>query len=277
MDPLNLSSTANLLGQIDTIAPANGATLAMTYGANGPGALVYHDDPYNPTGKGSLPNGGTGSRVVYAAFGMEGVSSDVYSPIAALPADPFFVPPVIPRNPRPEMMHNIICYLRTGFVSGNVTQTAGSGPGAGQGVVGATVYLIPASGTPPPTRAVFSTLSGAGGQFTISGVEPGVYTLATYKTGYSHGASNTGVVYDVEGDVNVNTGTGADYRPAAARQDRRYGQGYCRQSDCRCNGHLQIERSNRQCQWPDLRRSKCGNGDEPHRHLFRAECRRDRI
>ncbi len=212
--PLSLGSQnslllgqANLLGQIDTLTPANGATSVITYGAGGPVAMVIHDDPYGLPKAGStpgaLPNGGTGSRVVYSGFGLEAMSNDAYAPEGGDPAFPLSVAPAAPRNPRANILHNIITYLRTGSVSGLITQTAGTGAGAGQGVPGATVYLVPASGNAPPTRVTFSASTDQTGTFKIVGVEPGVYTLVAYKAGYSRAASNTGVTFTVEGDINV--------------------------------------------------------------------------
>ena len=212
LSPLRLDNAANLLGQIDTIAPANGATVAMTYvvpnQANShPGAMVIHDDPYGLPATGAkagvLPNGGTGSRTVYGAFGLEAMSNDTYAPVAADSAFPFEVAPAAPRNTRANILHNILTYLRTGSISGLITQTAGTGAGAGQGVPGATVYVLPFSGTAPPTRVTFSATTDQSGLFSIVGIEPGVYTLASYKAGYSRAASNTGVTFTVEGDVNV--------------------------------------------------------------------------
>ena len=207
LTPLTLGNQANLLGQIDSITPANGATPVMTYGANGPVAMVIHDDPYGlpkaGATPGALPNGGTGSRVVYGGFGLEAMSNDVYAPEGGDPAFPLSVAPAAPRNPRANILHNIVTYLRTGSISGLITQTAGTGAGAGQGVPSATVYLVPASGNAPPTRATFSATTDPAGLFTIYGVEPGVYTLVAYKAGYSRAASNAGVTFTVEGDTNV--------------------------------------------------------------------------
>jgi len=198
---------ANLLGQPDTLNPTNGAATAMAY-ANNTVAMVFHDDPYNPAGTGKLPGGGTGGRTVYAGFGLEALSNDAYSSDGSNPstAPPFntIIPEVAPRNPRANILHNIVCYLRTGGVSGVITQTAGTGAGAGQGVSGVTVYLVAASGNPPPTRATFSAITDAGGRFSIVGVEPGTYTLAAYKPGYARAVSNAGINFLVEGDATAN-------------------------------------------------------------------------
>ncbi|MGI4790865.1 MAG: hypothetical protein ACRYFS_18695, partial [Janthinobacterium lividum] len=208
-----LPGGASVQAQIDVITPLNGATTAITYGTTaGPGAMVYHDDePYNPANTGVLPGGGTGSRVVYAAFGLEGLSNDYFtvqdpSPDATLTNAPPFderIPPVAPRNPRPLIIHNIVNYLRTGYVTGNITNSSNGGSGLG----GVTVYLRPITGTPPPTRAAFSALTNSSGTYTIAGIEPGTYTLVAIKPGFQRAVSNSNVSFLLEGDVTVNAAT----------------------------------------------------------------------
>ncbi|MDQ2737305.1 MAG: carboxypeptidase-like regulatory domain-containing protein, partial [Actinomycetota bacterium] len=213
--PLLLSTGASLQGQPDTIAAVNGAVADASYGPGGPTALVYHDDPFGlpATGAtaGALPNGGTGSRVVYAAFGLEAISNDYYSPVppsenAAIgpPQVPFDtrIPPVAPRNTRSELLHSIVDFLRTGQVTGTINQTAGTGQGVNP-LDGATVYLVSATGAAPPTRITFSALTTNGGRFTIAGVEPGTYYLAAVKAGFLRGTSNSNTPFNVEGDVTV--------------------------------------------------------------------------
>ena len=202
---------ANLLGQPDTISPTNGALVAMTYNGGG-AAMVIHDDPYNSKGTGKLPGGGTGGRTVYAGFGLEALSNDAYSsegsnPSTGVPPNPpliTYIPTVAPRNPRANILHNIVGYLRTGSVSGVITQTSGTGAGAGQGVPGVTVYLVSATGQAPPTRVTFSAKTSSDGRYSILGVEPGTYALAAYKPGYAHAASNAGISFLVEGDASAN-------------------------------------------------------------------------
>jgi len=207
---IQLPTGASIQGQIDTVTPTNGATTAITY-TNGDAALVYHDDTFDVNKPHTLPNGGTGSRVAYAAFGLEAMSSDFYAndapnPSATPPYD-LTIPPVFPRNVRQAILHNVVCYLRTGSISGSINQTAGTGQGAGQGVQGVTVYLHPTNGATPPTRASFSATTDGGGNYTIAGVEPGTYTLVAYKAGFTRAVSNAGIAFTVEGDVNVQGGT----------------------------------------------------------------------
>ncbi len=227
-------------GQTDVLTAVNGAQAGMTYtsGPGGSAALVFHDDPYlggtaglaKGTAAGQLPNGGTGSRVVYAGFGLEGLSNDYYSPASPNPsAGPInppnplplneIIPAVIPRNVRAAVLHNIVSYLRSGRVSGTITQTSGTGQGGGLGIDGVTVYLrpilnpatgsTPATQTPfvPSTRAAFSALTASGGRFTIAGVEPGTYTLVAVKPGFQRAVSNNNVSFTVEGDVTKTNAT----------------------------------------------------------------------
>jgi len=211
--PLALSTGASLQGQPDTITAINGAVSAAAYGAGGPTALVYHDDPFGLPAKGvaagQLPNGGTGSRVVYAAFGLEALTNDYYAVVPPntdsndmnFPAFDSRIPPVLPRNPRSAILHNIVDFLRTGQVTGTITQTSGTGQGGGLGIDGATVYLVSSTGQAPPTRATFSATTANGGRFTILGVEPGTYFLSAVKPGFQRAPSNSNTAFTVEGDV----------------------------------------------------------------------------
>ena len=209
------AGSASIQGQTDVLTAVGGSSVAMTYSGGGT-AMVFHNDPYNPAGSGKLPNGGTGSRVVYAGFGLEGLTNDFFSsnqpnPGQGPPANqiiPFdqLIPQVIPRNPRSAVLHNIVSFLRSGRVSGTITQTAGTGQGGGLGIDGVTVYLRP-TGAAPPTRVAFSALTAGGGRFTIAGVEPGTYTLVAVKPGFQRAVSNSGVVFTVEGDVTKTNAT----------------------------------------------------------------------
>ena len=207
---LTLSTGASIQGRIDTIAPTNGAAIAATYGAGGPAAMVFHDDPYRNVTQSGKPNTGTGSRTVYAAFGIEAMGSDYFASIApALPGTPIpppVPPPVIPRNPRQAILHNIVCYLRTATVTGVITQTAGPGVAAGTPVSGVTVYLRP-TGAAPATRVAFSAATGSDGRYTINGIEPGTYTLVAYKSGFSRTVGNNGTAFTLEGGLVRNNGT----------------------------------------------------------------------
>lgn len=201
----------SVVGQIDTIAPANPAahidfkltpftnTLLAQSGIGNPGAAT------SPGGNGLLyysdtATGGTGAKVVYASFGFEGLSTEYYA--QQLPTNPptrIF----LPHNQRQNMLHNIVCYLRTGTVSGTIRATSGNGsPGAG--ISGATVYLVSSNGTTIPGRGTFSATSDTTGNYRIDGVEPGTYTVAAYKNGFTRTTSNTTTTFTVEGDATQN-------------------------------------------------------------------------
>ena len=196
----------SVVGQIDTIASSKTTShtdltlvpFANTYGtgttgdpnaANSPGGvgLVYYDD---------IATGGTGAKVVYASFGFEGLSTDYYSRDIGNPAVRYY----FPHNQRQNMLHNVVCYLRTGTVSGTIRSTTGNGsPGAGIG--GATVYLVSSNGTAIPGRGTFSATSDTTGNYRIDGVAPGTYTVVAYKNGFTRTTSNSTNTFTVEGDA----------------------------------------------------------------------------
>ncbi len=209
------NNTNSVVGQIDTIKPNAGANVHtdITLGqftnpippvdngndnaatAAGGVGLIYTESP--------AATGGTGSKVVYATFGLEGLSTEYYRQTASFKPNPIVY---AARNQRQNIMHNIVSYLRTGSISGTIRATTGNNT-VGAGVQGATVYLQSAYGPAIPGRGTFSATTDGSGNFVINGVEPGNYTLVSYKTGYSRAVSNAGTVLTVEGDVAV---TGAN-------------------------------------------------------------------
>jgi len=201
----------SVLGQIDTIKPAaanvhadltlapfTNTLVSVPIGdpnaASSPGGigLVYYDNPVTASG-------GTGAKVVYSAFGLEALSTDYYGRYVT--RNNINTRFYLPRNQRQNVLHNIVCYLRTGTVQGTVKATAGNtSPGAG--IPGATVYLLPdAPGVKIPGRGTFSGVTDASGAFRIQGVEPGTYTVAAYAQGFTRAVSNATQTFTVEGDA----------------------------------------------------------------------------
>ena len=207
------TNTNSVVGQIDTIKPNAGAnvhtdlTLAPfanpiapvdngnDNAASAPGGvgLIYSESPLGTTG------GGTGSKVVYATFGLEALSTEYYKQTGGFKPNPVVY---LGRNQRQNILHNIVSYLRTGSISGTIRSTTGNNI-VGAGIPGAIVYLQSAYGPAIPGRGTFSATTDSAGNYTIGGVEPGNYTLVAYKTGYSRAVSNPGTVLTVEGDVAV--------------------------------------------------------------------------
>ncbi len=213
--PEQSNNNNSVVGQIDTIKPNAGANVHtdLTLGqftnpipptdngnANGATAaggvgLIYSENP--------ISSGGTGSKVVYATFGLEALSTEYYKQTNQFKPNPIVY---AARNQRQNILHNVVSYLRTGSISGTIRATTGNNT-VGAGIQGATVYLQSAYGPAIPGRGTFSATTDGSGNYVISGVEPGNYTLVSYKTGYSRAVSNKGTVLTVEGDVAV---TGAN-------------------------------------------------------------------
>lgn len=206
--PEGLTNSNSVLGAIDTITPGKGAQTDITLAAfknpiqqfpalgnddaaSGPGGvgLIYTENPVTATG-------GTGSKVVYASFGIEALGTEYYKQTISLKPNPIIYEP---RNQRQGILHNIVSYLRTGSIAGTIRSTSGNGV-VGSGVAGVTVYLQSAYGPAIPGRGTFSATTDAAGNYRIDGIEPGNYTLAAYRTGFIRTTSNPGVVFTVEGD-----------------------------------------------------------------------------
>jgi hypothetical protein len=129
-----------------------------------------------------------GSIVSYSSFGMATVSQEV-SNLTIGPGNNY-----VSRNKRTNLIHDIVCTLRTGAFTGYVTSTAGSLP-----IPNAVVYAIPESinGYLAPATAVYTATTDANGQYNIEGVIPGRYVISGYKQGYDFQHNATGI--DVHG------------------------------------------------------------------------------
>ena len=209
--PEQSNNTNSVVGQIDTIKPNAGVNVHtdMTLqafvnplppvdngndnAASAPGGagLIYTESP--------TATGGTGSKVVYATFGLEALSTEYYKQTSQFKPNPI---EYAARNQRQNILHNIVSYLRTGSISGTIRVTTGNNT-VGAGIPNATVYLQSAYGPAIPGRGTFSATTDGSGNYNIGGVEPGNYTLVAYKTGYNRAVSNPGTVLTVEGDVAV--------------------------------------------------------------------------
>lgn len=231
-----------------TLAPFNNQIAPVQYGnvnaANGLGGagLIYTENPISATG-------GNGSKVVFATFGLEGLSSEVYRRSISFKPNPDVY---LVRNVRQSILHNIVSYLRTGSIIGTVRSTSGNGV-AGSGVAGVTVYCQSALGPVIPGRGTFSATTDTSGNFRIDGIEPGSYTLAAYRTGFVRATSNAGVVFVIEGDTlqqasltmtpaspgsitgKVTDSSGAGVQSAAVNFTSTDGQNYSTQTDSNGN------------------------------------------
>ncbi|BDI28268.1 hypothetical protein CCAX7_003190 [Capsulimonas corticalis] len=163
-------------GDVDTVQALPGMHNDITYSGNA--GLIYHED-----------TAGNGGRVIYAPFGLEGIGMEYYR---VTKGQDFY----LPYNMRPNLVHNVVTYLRSGTVNGQVTDSRNGGTGVGDAIV----YLLPNGPTAipgmPTGRTVYSGKTDPKGNYSIDGVETGAYIAVAYKSGYSRGTSS--LAYGVE-------------------------------------------------------------------------------
>lgn len=168
LDDLGYTGSQN--GFIDAIKPAssnvNVELAASNYAAG------------TPTDELIWSVGTNGSIVAYSSFGLESISQEAaeFTPPtpggSSIGTDPYFVT----KNQRSDIIHNLICLLRTGSIQGQITSTAS----AGQGVGGATVI---ATLNNDPTFS-YSGVTDANGNYKIDGLPPGLYGVGASASGY---------------------------------------------------------------------------------------------
>jgi hypothetical protein len=117
-----------------------------------------------------------GSEVSYSSFGIAAISQEVQAYNDPKAPDGFVGPDgFVTLNQRTNIIHNIVCELRTGLLTGLVTT---SGEGA-QPIPNATVVATSLGGV------VYTGSTNGFGQYTIKGVPAGQYQVVAYKEGYS--------------------------------------------------------------------------------------------
>ena len=140
---------------INPIAPAR-AELTFEDGVQG---LIYWFDA------------GVGSKVVYGSFGLEGLNRHYYT----------FNNVAYGRNVRGKLMHNAICWMRTGTIVGTVRDVEGGAP-----IEGALVRAIFGDGNERTTGPQIGTaFTRADGTYNIGGLDPSVYQVVAAFPGYT--------------------------------------------------------------------------------------------
>ncbi|MCS6949469.1 MAG: carboxypeptidase regulatory-like domain-containing protein [Armatimonadota bacterium] len=142
---------------IDGVNPIAPARTELTF-EDGVQGLIYWGDP------------NTGGKVVYASFGHEGLNRRYYTLNNV----------AYGRNVAQKLMHNIVCWLRTGSVRGTVRTVDGNVPAKG-----ALVRLRFGATYQPRVGPQFGTaLTRADGTFIINGLDPAVYEVRVTYPGY---------------------------------------------------------------------------------------------
>lgn len=140
---------------INPIAPAR-TELSFEDGTQG---LIYWFDA------------GTGGKVIYGSFGLEGLNRHYYT----------FENVAYGRNVRGKLVHNIICWLRTGTIVGTVRDVEGGAP-----IEGALVRAIFRGGNERTTGPQIGTaLTRKDGTYSIGGLDPSVYEVEAQAPGYT--------------------------------------------------------------------------------------------
>jgi len=151
-----------------------------------PDVIQAFTDPSNPTtdityggGGGAMQhyNGGN-FRVIYCPSGLEGHNSEADGP------PPGFTNAIVLNNRRAELVHNAVCWLRTGTVFGTITDTE-SNP-----VPNAIVRLhntVDAQGRP---IIKYTGITDPAGNFVINGVDPEQYLVTVSRAGFAQHAQS---------------------------------------------------------------------------------------
>lgn len=147
---------------------ATTSPLQLTELSTGDAKLTYYIDPK------------THGIVTYSSLGLEAISQEAYQLGTSWGI----------YNQRTDLLHNLVCFTRTGTIFGRITSSGT----AGQPLGGATVVL--SNGT---DGVSYVGTTDAGGRYQVDGLPPGFYFATAYKPGYivQHGSGGT-VVHGAE-------------------------------------------------------------------------------
>lgn len=159
---------------VNPIAPAQ-TELSFEDGTQG---LIYWADP------------NTGGKVVYASFGHEGLNRRYYT----------LENVAYGRNVPQKLMHNIVCWLRTGSIRGTVRTVEGNQP-----VRGALVRVQFGGSYQPRVGPQFGTaFTRADGTFIINGLDPAIYDVRVAFPGFIAQKANAVSVHGAESsEINI--------------------------------------------------------------------------
>ena len=199
--PPTLGTVQDTPGEVSELFAGSGNRLSYTLFA--PPAIA------TPISGSTATTVASGSGIVaYSSFNLESVSQNVRQVVTLLssfgktpPDDPSFAVD----NQRSDLIHNLICFLRTGSIQGVVTVgngTTGSGGGTitpvPDAIVSASIEDVGGVDLPDQT---YTAITGSNGAFTIRGLPAGKYGLTGYKAGYSFSQTNGTGVYVHGGDI----------------------------------------------------------------------------
>ncbi|MCL5284121.1 MAG: carboxypeptidase regulatory-like domain-containing protein, partial [Armatimonadetes bacterium] len=164
----------------DHVGVTNGSILDISYGGESTQAALLHWS--DPT---------TGAEVVYCPAGFEAFNSDAYTEYHTGSGSA----PMAFRNKRAEIMHNIICWLRTGTVYGTIRNSNGNTP-----IAGALIRVWNSYDTNGNPIIVGTGRTDANGNYSIDGLPPSPYLIQAFEPGFTfqhgiwfkvHGATRT--------------------------------------------------------------------------------------
>lgn len=151
----------------DVIEAAGDATVLYRYGsATGPTAGLRHI---------GNPGSATESRLVFLAFGFESIHRGYHSPGTPIPPHC--------KNHRAHLVHNTLCWMRTGAFQGKVLDVAGGKPVRDPNPIVLMWRGLHTAGdrSTPPDYAVRCQDDGS---YMISGIPPAFYSMEAVRPGY---------------------------------------------------------------------------------------------
>lgn len=144
----------------DHVRPLSGAVADITYNGTQNSYMIHYEDTT------------TGQRVVYCAGGLEALFPDFFNP-------PNTTNTIALKNRRTEILHNAVCWMRTGIIFGQVRDLEGGNP-----LPNVLVRLSNQLNNQGQPITAYTAITAEDGTFFISGVMPDIWEVSAFKAGF---------------------------------------------------------------------------------------------
>ena len=159
----------------EVVTPIAGAMADLTYGGLSNPVIMHYPDVTLETQAGVRTEPLNGQRVVYIPSGFEGWNPQIFDLPSIQNGGPVDNGKAL-KNRRAQIMHNIVCWMRTGSVYGQVRDVEAGNP------MPDVLVRIMATGT---GAASFTARTQADGTYRVNGLRPGTYQVSAVRRGFT--------------------------------------------------------------------------------------------
>ncbi|HSV74308.1 MAG TPA: carboxypeptidase regulatory-like domain-containing protein [Chthonomonadales bacterium] len=163
------------VGFPEVVIPTAGAQANLTYGGMANPVIMHYPDVATEVQAGVRTEPLNGQRVVFIPSGFEGWNPQIFDVPPPDEGGPEEDAKAL-KNRRAQIMHNIVCWMRTGSVFGQVRDVEAGNP------MPDVLVRIMATTT---GAASFTARTQADGTYRVNGLRPGTYQVSAVRRGFT--------------------------------------------------------------------------------------------